>query len=115
MRNILLFSILLAIITASCIKDKNPPIPAYIFVPSFELTNLDPISQGSANHNFRDVWISVDGQIIGTNNIPTILPTMIADTSTTQVVKIYPGIEKNGISSSRAVYPFMNPYEVNLD
>jgi hypothetical protein len=115
MRNILLIGLLFTLIIASCIKDKNPPIPAYIYVPSFQLTNIDVASQGSANHNFTDVWISVDGQIIGANNIPTILPTMIADTATSQIVKVYPGIEKNGISSSRTFYPFMDAYEITLD
>lgn len=110
---ILVFSIFF--ILASCIKDGNPPIPAYIYVPSIQFSSGDPAVQGSARHNFEDAWISVDGQIIGATNLPTILPTMISDTATAQVVRVYPGIEKNGISSARVIYPFLDPYEMTLD
>ncbi len=99
----------------ACIKDKNPDIPAYIYVPYVNFVAGDTAVQGSARHNFIDAWISVDGQVIGATNMPTLLPAIISDTATNQLVRVTAGIEKNGISSSRTPYPFFDPYEISLD
>lgn len=100
---------------ASCIKDKSPDIPGYISVPSASFQQGDSLVEGSASHRFTNAWISVDGQVIGANIFPVILPAIISDTSSIQRVRIFAGIDKNGISSSKAIYPFFDPYEQLVD
>jgi hypothetical protein len=101
--------------TVSCIKDKNPDIPAYISVPYVNFIANDSVIEGSSYHKFTHAWVSVDGQIIGANNFPVILPGIILDTASTQRVRVFAGIDNNGISSSKAIYPFFDPYEINLN
>jgi hypothetical protein len=55
--------------------------------------------------------VSVDGQLIGANNFPLILPAIISDTASIQRVRVFAGIDNNGISSNKAIYPFFDPYE----
>ncbi len=114
LKNILALSFIL-LMFYSCIKDKNPDIPAYICVPEIAFIPGDTSFEGSSDHKFTHAWISVDGQIIGANNFPVILPSIILDTSSTQRVRVFAGVDNNGISSSKGIYPFFDPYEVLLD
>lgn len=109
--NIILASIFLVISFQSCIKDKNPDIPGYISVPSISFIPVDSALEGSSSHRFTNAWVSVDGQLIGANNFPLILPAIISDTASIQRVRVFAGIDNNGISSNKAIYPFFDPYE----
>ena len=100
---------------SSCIKDSNPDIPAYIYVPNIIFNSGDTIIEGSSNHKFTHAWISIDGQLIGAKNFPALLPGIISDTSSIQRVRVFAGIDVNGIASSKAIYPFFDPYEIQLD
>jgi hypothetical protein len=53
----------------------------------------------------------VDGQLIGANNFPYLMPAIISDTASIQRVRVFAGIDNNGISSNKAIYPFFDPYE----
>jgi hypothetical protein len=96
---------------SSCIKDKNPDIPGYISVPSIAFQPLDTLLEGSTSHRFTNAWVSVDGQLIGANNFPYLMPAIISDTASIQRVRVFAGIDNNGISSNKAIYPFFDPYE----
>jgi hypothetical protein len=104
-------AILLLFVLSSCIKDKNPDIPGYISVPNISFQPLDTLVEGSSSHRFTNAWVSVDGQLIGANNFPLILPAIISDTASIQRVRVFAGIDNNGISSNKAIYPFFDPYE----
>lgn len=105
----------LATFLGSCIKDTNPDIPAYIYVPNIRFQPVDSTIEGSSNHKFTNAWVSIDGQLIGINEFPYLMPGIIADTSTSQRVRVFAGIDANGIASSKALYPFLDPYEAVLD
>ena len=114
MKNIQLYiaTVVLAFSLGSCIKDSNPPIPAYIHVPSMEFILNNPATQGTASQKITDAWVSVNDQLIGTNNFPCTLPFMIPEDSLGKPLKISirPGIENNGVSNKKYDYPFFEPY-----
>jgi hypothetical protein len=110
-----IFLMVLATFLGSCIKDTNPDIPAYIYVPNIRFQPVDSTIEGSSNHKFTNAWVSIDGQLIGINEFPYLMPGIIADTSTSQRVRVFAGIDANGIASSKALYPFLDPYEAVLD
>lgn len=103
------------LLLSSCIKDSNPDIPAYIYVPNIQFSAGDPLVEGSANQKFSNAWIFVDGQLIGANNFPVLLPGIIIDTASTQEVKVFAAVDVNGISSTKAIYPFFDPYITRLN
>ncbi len=107
--------LLIVSLFSSCIKDENPDIPAYIYVPSVQFSAGDTVYEGSYRHKFTNAFVSVDGQIIGANHFPILLPAIISDTNTTQRVRVFASIDKNGIASSKAIYPFFDPYEININ
>jgi len=79
----------------------DEPIPAYVNIPSITL-NTNP-SQGSSSSNITDAWVYLDANLQGVYALPAEFP-LIAE-GTTRLV-IYPGIKLNGISATRAAYPF---------
>jgi hypothetical protein len=99
----------------ACIKDSNPDIPAYIYVPNIRFQSVDSIIEGSSSHKITNAWVSIDGQLIGINEFPFLMPGIISDTSVRQRVRVFAGIDANGIASSKALYPFFDPFEVELD
>lgn len=94
---------------SSCIKDKSPNIPAYIYVPAIEFEAGS--GQGSSSSNITDAWITVDGNLIGVKDLPALLPVIIDDYSTTHTVRIAAGIKDNGLASQNVRYPFYAVYE----
>ncbi|MCP4441431.1 MAG: hypothetical protein GY810_21195 [Aureispira sp.] len=105
------FSILviLAITLSSCIKDKSPNVPAYIYVPAIDFQAGN--GQGSSSSNITDAWITVDGNLIGVKDLPALLPVIIDDYSVSHTVRIAAGIKDNGLSNENVRYPFYSKYE----
>lgn len=103
--------LILASLFHSCIKDTNPPLPAYVKVDSISFSVAADGSEGTGSYNIKDVWISVDGQQLGVNNLPYVSFPVILDTNySTNSIKISAGIEENGIANTRRIYPFYKPY-----
>lgn len=100
-----------AMLWQGCIKDTNPPIPAYIYVEDIIFELRDTAREGTASQLFPDAWITVDGQLIGVDNLPCLLPVILDETKTTHTIKIRPGILNNGISNKRIDYTLIVPYE----
>ena len=92
----------------SCQK-TDVEVPAYIYVPAFTL-QVQP-EQGSASHNIRDAWISVEGQSIGANNTPVRLPVILSNGEGNYTVRVGAGIENNGLANMRSIYPFYTRHE----
>lgn len=109
--SLFLFSLLLF---SACSKDRQVAVPAYVCVPSIQHTPGDPFVEGSSQHNFEDAWIAVDGQIIGANNLPTTLAAILGEEPNYNV-SIYAGVPSDGISTHRIIYPFFDPYEINME
>ena len=97
-----LFLSIPALITSCNIINPAEPVPAYIHVDSFSLST-NPITQGSSTNKMTDVWAFVDGNIIGTFEMPATFPVLSSGNHT---LTLRPGILVDGISATRSIYPF---------
>jgi len=99
--------ITLAGLLFSCnIINPAEDIPAYIKVDTI-LVKVTNFEQGSAKHNMTCIKINVAGTTLGFYQLPAMIPCL---TTGEQSLYLEPGIELNGITGSRIVYPFYNPY-----
>ncbi|BDS09903.1 hypothetical protein [Aureispira anguillae] len=106
--------LIIMVAMGSCIKDNNPSKPAYIYVENIFFESDTAQGQGSSSYDIVDAWISVDGQQLGANNLPTTFPAILDENFATNSVRISGGIKDNGITNTRAIYPFYEPYVANL-
>lgn len=98
----------MAFFISSC---SRSPVPSFLFIPQFIL-NTDYASQGSNSHGITDAWVYVDDSPIGVFQLPATVP---IDFSGSSKITIFPGIKKDGISSTRIPYPFYGAYMTNLN
>jgi len=111
MKKIPFFYLLAAVLGWSCDRSSEQvPVPAYIYVQDIRFQQGNPTREGSAAHNITDAWVSVDGQLIGVNKLPTLLPVILDENISNHQVTIRAGIEKNGISSTRTDYLVFRRY-----
>lgn len=108
MHRLLLFLLLSSLFTA-CIKENNPPVPSYIFIPE---VGLAPGVTGTERAKIDDVWLTVSGQLEGINNLPMLNPVQLVGE---QTVQIQGGILRNGLRNDRIIYPFYEPYTQTID
>ncbi len=101
-----LISLFLFVTMVSCDKFKgDQTIPSYLQVNSFDLST-DYGIQGTNNQAILDAWVYVDDQSIGTFELPALIPVLVKGP---HQLKVYPGVKLNGISTTRAPYPFFTP------
>lgn len=96
---------------SACFKSKPIDVPAYIYIGAVDFQIQDSLLQGSASHNIPDVWISVDGQLIGAKTLPVKLPAFYNDSLDMNMIRIAPGIYENGAGNVRQIYPFYRRHE----
>jgi len=97
------FFLLLLLAQTSCEKfSGDQTIPAYLKIDSIRLTT-DYSSQGTAIHNITDAWVYIDGQLIGTFQLPATFPVLQKGSHTLIVL---PGVKQDGIAFTRISYPF---------
>ena len=100
------------LLISSCeLYNPSEPVPAYIHIERFTLTT-DEFTQGSNSHKITDACVYVDDQPIGCFELPATFPVI---SEGVHKVKVIPGIKVNGISASRAQYPFYNRFEQDVD
>lgn len=88
---------------SSCYKfDGNQTVPSYLKIDTVLLNTYYP-EQGANSNSIKDVWIYVNDQQIGAFELPALFPVLA---NGKQQLEIRPGIKINGISSTRAPYPF---------
>ena len=63
------FILVLSIFFTACIKDNSPSIPAYIHIENIFFEADTSLGQGSSSSAITDAWPSVDGQLLGANNL----------------------------------------------
>lgn len=105
------YTALLAAALSSC-NWINPSeeTPSYIHIDSFDFSAVS--GEGTSNQNIVDAWIFVDGEKIGAFELPCEVPVL---KSGTVDIQVYPGIKLDGISTTRAIYPFMNHYAITTN
>lgn len=108
-----IFSLLfISLILLGCTKNNQDP--AWIEIAEWDLQS-NPASvndPGVLSNNFSDAWIYMDGDLVGVFELPVKLP-IIKDGAHT--FKIFPAIQNNGISATKKIYPFVEPYEVIVE
>jgi hypothetical protein len=107
--NILALAILAAL-AASCDRQTARPV-VYLEVDSLALVP-DP-SKGTSSAHIRSVWVEAEGRYYGVYPLPARIPLPVDNPNAT--VRLYPGVEVNGISSFQAQYEFYAPYTRNLN
>ena len=112
MKNIL-FLLIIASLLNSCVK--NNPDPSWITVNEWELLenpNNLIVNTGILTHNLSEAWIYVDNDLMGVFELPITIPVL---KNGTKEIKIFPAIKNNGISSTKKIYPFLEPLTLSLD
>jgi len=104
--------ILLLIAQVSCdVINPDEDIPGYLIINDFDLdTNFG--TQGSDSENITELWVYADGKYIGAYSVPAEIPVLHEGPTD---ITILPGIRKNGISSTRAVYPYYSQFITSVD
>lgn len=108
----LYFFVLLSFGLSSCVK--NNPLPVWLEINNWTL-NSNPdsnTSPGELTHNFSDVWVYIDGKVIGVFEVPCKVPVLVSGSCK---VTLYPAFKNNGLASTKKIYPFTEPYEVAMD
>lgn len=107
-----LLGLMIMVTIVGCIKE-NSPKPAYIYVENLFFEADTAAGQGTSSSNITDFWVSVDGQQLGANNLPAMFPVILDENFPTNSIKISAGIKDNGITNTRTIYPFYEPYVIN--
>ncbi|MFO8087325.1 MAG: hypothetical protein R6T91_05885 [Bacteroidales bacterium] len=92
------------------IIDPEEPVPGYLYIEDIQTTTQS--GEGTAEQNFSDAWVYIDQDLLGAFELPALVPVLEEGNHT---VTIKPGIKLNGISSTRAAYPFVKQYETTVD
>ncbi|MDD4603761.1 MAG: hypothetical protein PHF97_08135 [Bacteroidales bacterium] len=102
----LIFLPILFVLTTACEKfSGDQSIPAYLSIDSLYITT-DYSTQGTASQSVTDAWVYIDDELIGAFELPARFPVL---KSGSHVVKIYPGVKKNGIAATRTEYAYFLP------
>jgi hypothetical protein len=91
----------------------NPPeenVPA--FIDSTTIDVVTTVSQGSNSHGISELWMYVDGNVLGVLDTPVSLPVLEEGNHT---VSLYAGIKNNGMGTSRIRYPFYAGFDTTLN
>lgn len=109
-RHTLFILVSILIILTSCDKfDGEQEVPAYISIDTIGFSS-EFGTEGTAAQKIVDGWLYVDDQLIGGFELPFTVP--VLDNGPARV-EIRPGIILNGISATRAPYPYFNPIIFN--
>lgn len=93
-----------ATLLSSCDDDKDSDlVPSYLSIDAF--TVVTDYEQGTASHKITDAWIYLDETLIGAFELPARVPILAEGT---QNITVRPGIKINGVSNTRAIYPYLN-------
>ncbi len=108
-----IFSLLLvSLLLMGCIK--NNEAPSWVEISEWDLQeNPNSANEtGQLTSNLSEAWVYLDGDLVGVFELPVKLP-ILKDGAHT--FKIYPAILNNGISATKKIYPFVEPYELIVD
>lgn len=100
------FLSILCISASSCEKFAgDQQIPAYLSIDSIYLTT-DYYTEGTSSQRITDAWVYMDDVFLGTFELPATLPVLMTGQ---HQLKVWPGIKKNGIATTRVSYAYYTP------
>jgi hypothetical protein len=100
---------------SSCVK--NVSNPSWLKINNWTLNenpNAENI-QGEMTHNFTDAWVYAKNvnssklELVGVFELPIKIPLQFE--GSTEFI-IYPTVKNNGISATKKIYPFVEPYRI---
>ena len=80
-------------------------IPTYITIDTTTVLSTASATHGSVSHKITDVWVYYNFELLGAFELPARVPVMAEGKGQLQLVA---GIWDNGLSGTRARYPFYN-------
>lgn len=98
---------LFCFIFSSC---EEEPVPAYINIPAITVNTLP--GEGSSSSNISDAWVFQNFNLQGAYEMPVEFPILAAGNSR---LLVYAGIKLNGISTTRAMYPFYDADTIDVN
>ncbi len=108
MRQISIVSLLLIFMISCNNDDLKAPIPAYLSIN--DIIVKENGGNNAVSDNITDAKVFINNQSLGSYELPATIP--IQNLGAVNL-KIRAGIFNNGISNSRADYPFYTTYEVD--
>ncbi|MGB0929707.1 MAG: hypothetical protein ACPGVB_02955 [Chitinophagales bacterium] len=84
--------------------------PAYIYIEEVKVAST--FSQGANTHKITTIWAFVDNQPLGVFELPALIPILKEGQ---EVLVLQAGINNNGVSADRVVYPFYKEISMTLD
>lgn len=87
--------------------------PAYLNIQELFMSPSPNLPYGNSSSKISSVWIKVNNNNIGAFELPVEIPVII-DNDGSYDLKIEPGIDINGVSTFRGIYPFYNPIELSI-
>jgi hypothetical protein len=110
----LYFFVLLSFGLSGCVKNNPPPV--WLEINEWALVSnpdSDPNNPpGALTHNFTEVWVYVDGKIMGVFEVPCKIPVLASGNCK---ILLYPAMKNNGQASTKKIYPFAEPFETTME
>ncbi len=105
MKNIffIIFFAFIALFEACNVINPKEKIPTYIQIDSVKLVPTHNEIHGSVSNKITDVWVYYNREILGAYQLPAKIPVLAEGKGQLQIIA---GIWDNGLSGTRAKYPF---------
>lgn len=95
---------------AGCrVVDPAEDIPSYIHIEKMDLNAVG--NQGTSISEITDAWVYMDGELIGGFELPCTVP-ILAEGDHHFIIRA--GVMQNGLSATRAIYPFYKGWESDV-
>lgn len=107
----IILCLVFGLFSACDIINPEEEIPSYIYLEDFTL-ETNPLTEGTNSTKITELWLTVDNVFLGGYPLPAEVPILVSGNSS---LFIQPGIKDNGIAATPTVYPFYQPFEIELD
>ena len=84
--------------------------PAYVYVPEVKVNTNS--NEGVNTHKVTTVWAFVGNQPLGVFELPALIPVLKEGQ---EELVLQAGINNNGVSADRVIYPFYNEVRFTID
>lgn len=98
---------------AGCVK--NNPDPSWIEIKEFVLEKNPLLNNNEGDlsrHALTNGWIYINEKFIGIFELPCKIPVLITGPAS---IRVYPTILNNGVSATKKLFPFTEPYETAIE
>lgn len=105
--------LLITVFFSNCnIVNPTETIPTYIKIDSVSLISTQSAIHGSVSHKIKDVWVFYERELLGAFELPAKIPVLANNKGQLQIIA---GVWDNGLSGTRARYPFYTVDTFSID